>query len=356
MIVSTDEYEESEVIKKYKVVIQKNKTTSKINKNSNLEVVKKTHRSVAKKQIKQKNDLKKKKSLKNNSKVVSNIKTLNIENNNTEIKQTNIETEKFLIPILTDTIKKININSNPKKNSIVKREYKKGSFSPEDEFKPNYYVSLFYSPTIFGSLTGESMLNPDLSNLSRSHPLTSFYGFYFKTMYNKIGFRVGVSKINLKISTRLKPNQLIPNYKNIELNSNNTAVSINNTFNGSKQVDLIQQLSFYELPMEFNYSIIKNESDLGIDIFSGFSTMILDQNILYLSSEQIKNLNIGYAKNISGVNISYNLGLGLNYKITEKFQLDFNPIFKYYLTSFKENNNPKPYSFSIQSGLTYKLK
>jgi len=65
--------------------------------------------------------------------------------------------------------------------------------------------------------------------------------------------------------------------------------------------------------------------------------------------------NIGEAKNISGVNFSYNLGLGLSYKLTEYIALDINSLFKYYLSTFNKNEDAKPYSISLQSGVSYKF-
>jgi hypothetical protein len=42
-------------------------------------------------------------------------------------------------------------------------------------------------------------------------------------------------------------------------------------------------------------------------------------------------------------------------KLNDKFGLDINPLFKYYLSTFKENGDAKPYSFSLQTGVNYKF-
>ena len=65
--------------------------------------------------------------------------------------------------------------------------------------------------------------------------------------------------------------------------------------------------------------------------------------------------NIGEAKNLSGANFSYNLGIGLSYKLTERIALNINPLFKYYLSTFNKSEDAKPYSISLQSGLSYKF-
>ncbi|UPZ17167.1 hypothetical protein [Flavobacterium humidisoli] len=74
-----------------------------------------------------------------------------------------------------------------------------------------------------------------------------------------------------------------------------------------------------------------------------------------MKSEKVSQRNIGETKNISGVNFSYNLGLGLSYKLTEHIALDINPLFKYYLSTFNKNEDAKPYSISLQSGVSYKF-
>ncbi|MRX37726.1 hypothetical protein GJU43_00425 [Flavobacterium sp. LC2016-23] len=127
------------------------------------------------------------------------------------------------------------------------------------------------------------------------------------------------------------------------------------TFAGSSEVDLIPNLSYYELPIEFVYAFKKEESKIGMEAFTGFSFLISDQNQLSLKSEKVATQNIGEAKNISGINFSYNLRIGISYKLNSKFNLDINPIFKYYLSTFKENGAAKPYSFSIHSGVSYKF-
>ncbi len=356
LIVSTDEKEEYEVIKKYKVVIKKTTTVTKVNKNSNTKTQIKPNKVVQKSSPKG-NHIKKKSELAETKKTAASPsnKALDTVNSNESIKKIT-ENEGSVLIKKTDTIKEPTIDNTSKKKTTVKREFKKDSTNYVEELNPDFYFTVFYGPTIFGSLSGESMINPSFTNLAKSHPITSFYGFYAKTMYNKIGFRAGISKINLEMSTRLNKNQMIQNYSNIELNSNTSVVTINNTFKGDDEVDLIQKISFYELPLEFNYSILKNDKKFGLDVFSGFSLMIRDENRLYLSSNEIKNLNIGLQKNISSVNISYTLGLNLNYKLNEKFLIDFNPIFKYYPSLFKEQGNTsKPYSFSVQPGLTYKF-
>lgn len=239
------------------------------------------------------------------------------------------------------------------KDTPPKRAYKKTVYTTESkESDPEVSISIFYGPAISGSLNSASMIDPSMDNLAKKHPITSHYGVYVKTMYDRIGFRAGFSKMNLKNSTRLDKDELIANYNNIALKPE---INIKQTFAGSNEVDLVQKLSYYELPIEFVYAFKKEESKIGMEAFTGCSFLISDKNQLSLQSEKVAMQNIGEAKNISGINFSYNLGIGISYKLNSRFNLDINPIFKYYLSTFKESGDAKPYSFSLQSGVTYKF-
>ncbi|WP_426486580.1 hypothetical protein [Flavobacterium sp. 2] len=362
LITSTSEYEEYEVVKKYKVVIRKEERNTKPIKP---EAVKKTAKPGFSANLKKTS---KEKTAKVNSKKTN--KSQSTKQSKGEIKkspftptpQKSIVQKDTLIIVKTETSPKI---TEIKKDSIVtidslktpvkataKREYKKTIYNTKtNELNPDVSIHAFYGPAIFGSLNGKSLINPIMDNLSKSHPVSSHYGVYVKTMFDKFGFRAGFSKINLKITTALGQN-LITNYNNIDLKSD---INIKDTFANSSDIELQQKLSYYEIPLDFNYVLKKDDTKFGIDAFTGFSFLILDKNELYLKSEKVEKQTIGEAKNISGVNISYDLGIGFTYKLTDKIGLDLNPIFKYYLNTFKENGETKPYSLSLQTGINYKF-
>ncbi|MEO6174105.1 MAG: hypothetical protein ABIP27_03035 [Flavobacterium circumlabens] len=362
LVTSTNEYEEYEVVKKYKVILKKEQVTTKLIKSGTLKKTiqpKATENKLLIKKNKTTETKSKKKtkthSTKHSKKVVYKPLATEIPKNKSPEKdattQKTVSTPR-VIEAKIDTIAKMD-SLKLKKDTTPKREYKKTVYNTENkESDPELSVSVFYGPAISGSLNSTSMIDPSMDNLATKHPVTSHYGVYVKTMYDKIGFRAGFSKINLKTSTRLDKDELIPNYNNIELKSE---INIKQTFTGSNEVDLVQKLSYYELPIEFVYAFKKDESKIGMEAFTGFSFLISDKNQLSLKSEKVAMQNIGEAKNISGINFSYNLGIGISYKLNAKFSLDINPLFKYYLSTFKESGDAKPYSFSLQSGVSYKF-
>ncbi|MXO03580.1 hypothetical protein [Flavobacterium sp. HBTb2-11-1] len=380
LVTTTDEYEEYEVVKKYKVIIRKNKTVTTSKKpnsisekpksapkklNSSIKktaaiskkpspktALKNPKNSISKNSI-SKNKSKNKKPIlqkRQNDSIVSKqnqpIKTEDSEKSNTKTSTESLEDSDNPRTIQQDSIIPKEEKKTTPKREYVKREY------PEQkrENEPEFSVSVFYGPAIYGSLSGKSTINESFDDVSKSHPITSHYGVYFKTMYGKYGFKAGISKINLKISNHINSESPI-NYENMVLNNND----IYNIMDNDEDIRLVQKISYYEIPLEFNYAIKKDETPYGIEAFSGFSVLISDANQLYLSSNNLKSEGIGSTKNLNKMNLSFNLGMGFYYKLNDKFQLDFNPIFKYYLTTFKDYSAPKPYSLSIQCGVTYKF-
>lgn len=365
LITTTKEYKEYEVVKKYKVIVRTNQIVTKPAKsfaadkkqkrdvNKSLPVVGKVTKPLKKVSTK---TLKTSKTLKSGKNKKTEKKSTAVE---IPLKKTDPEdpsknttpSEPLQIETKIDTVLKTDTLNLKKKTN--KRDYKKTEYkNTKEDLNPDFTLSVLYGPALFGSLNAKSLISPTMDNLDKTHPITAHYGIYLKTMFNRIGFRTGFSKINLKITTRLDQKVLISNYDNIALKNQ---INTKELFNGSENVDLLQKLSYYEFPMEFYYAVKKDDSKIAIDAFTGFSFLFLDKNQLYMKSEKVSKQVIGEVKNISGVNISYDLGLELNYKLTDRFTLGINPIFKYYLSTFKENAEAKPYSFSLQSGIGYKF-
>lgn len=364
LVASTNEYEEYEVIKKYKITIKKKKI--------NIKTIPKVNTKAKPTQAKTHKPLKTKKNYSNGSKSSKSIQRKNSTPKITKQKSEDTlpkETASLKLTVKQESkiIEIIPPQVEEKKDSIItidSTHIKKRKTPKIDEKTPEKIVvnnsperriHVYYGPAVFSSLNNESLIDPGLSKQPKSKPVSSFYGVYIKIMYKKAGFRVGFSNLNLKTSTQLNQDELIPSYTNIELKGNLSPTIIRNTFANSNDIKLTQTLSYYELPIEFNYAIKKDKSKFNIEAFGGISTMILDSNTLEISSDEIGRQNIGSSRNISKINASSNIGIGFSYELTKKLQFEINPLFKYYFNTFKDDNNAKPYSLSLQSGLSYKF-
>jgi|GEM_PF-991362 len=356
-IVFNDQYEEYEVIKKYKIVVKKiTNTNSKKAPSQKRGKIVLSQKDTTKKQNHNATNKKRLASKRRSSKSEPYQPIESILEKQPEITNSTFTTKDSLVSNKNDTI-------NNKKNAALKlekklkpkRDYKKDSTNLDSKSNIEYYGAVFYGPTVFGSLSKYSILNSSLDKNSKKHPIASCYGFYVKAKFKRLGYSIGYSKTNLKISNQFNQNQFITNFNNIELNTTISAKTINNYFNTHHNIELIQKLSYYEMNLAFYYALSQQESNFKIDAFTGISIMIVDKNNLNLSSSENNAMEIGSAKNISKLNTSLNFGLAFQYKLYQDIYLDVNPIFKSYLSTFDEKNSSKPYSFSIQSGLTYKF-
>lgn len=218
-------------------------------------------------------------------------------------------------------------------------------------------VSVFYGPTLISSFSKGSSINNSMKNLKKSINISSTYGVFYRVMYKEMGLRIGLANTNLSNSTIIpkRNNEFITNYSNIELNSNNTPQIINSKFETNNSIKLIQNLSYYEIPLELYKPLLKNESNYGVDLFIGITPQISAKNNLEIESSNGINYEIGKASNIRKINIGFQFGLGINYKLTKELQIDINPIFKYQVAPYENNNNINPFYIAIQSGLSYKF-
>jgi len=96
-----------------------------------------------------------------------------------------------------------------------------------------------------------------------------------------------------------------------------------------------------EIPVELTYKII--DSKFGLNLIGGFSTLLLNENVVSVSSPTYT-IVLGEANNLNKIHYSSNIGLGFKYSIFKSVNLTFDPVFKYQLNTFSTNSgNFKPY-------------
>jgi hypothetical protein len=121
---------------------------------------------------------------------------------------------------------------------------------------------------------------------------------------------------------------------------------INNTLN--------QNFSYLELPISLRYKII--DKTLDFNIIGGISYNLLVKNSVYAKVDGGK-FPIGHTEGLNPVSISSSFGMGMEYNLSDRFSLNLEPTFRYYLNPINElaRTNLRPYSFGIFSGLSYKF-
>ena len=123
--------------------------------------------------------------------------------------------------------------------------------------------------------------------------------------------------------------------------------------NTSRAGTMVQEFGYLEVPIELNYALV--DRTLGIHLISGISSLFLVDNAVSLESDS-GTTEVGQANNLNDVNFSANLGLGVQYKVSEKIKLQVEPLLKYQLNTFSNTAGDfRPYSIGIYSGIRYKF-
>lgn len=115
-----------------------------------------------------------------------------------------------------------------------------------------------------------------------------------------------------------------------------------------------QVFEFMEIPLYVRYRVV--DSKFGIELITGLNAGIVVGNNAYIET-QYGSQNIGQTSDISPVNLSGTLGVGINYGFGKHFAIALEPRFNYYLNSI--NSNPsvdfRPYRLGFFTGVSYEF-
>ena len=240
----------------------------------------------------------------------------------------------------------------------------------EDKKVNRWQVYANIAPVYYNTLSKGSHIDEQFNNNSKSGEINTSYGVNVSYAFNeKLKVRSGINSLNLSYDT---DNVIIyenvsggnaPALKNIDFNSNEqtiSAISANNLV-AQQAVGLLpnenaaisQRLGYYEVPVELEYTI--SNKKFGVNVIAGLSTFILNDNKIYSEFEGRKT-EIGEANNINDVSFSGNVGLGLDYKFSDKIKLNVQPTFKYQINAYENTSGDfRPYIVGVYTGLSYKF-
>jgi hypothetical protein len=117
---------------------------------------------------------------------------------------------------------------------------------------------------------------------------------------------------------------------------------------------LFQNFSYLELPVIFRYKLV--DKSIDFNLIGGLSYNLLVNNSVHTVIDGSR-YNIGKTEGMNPLMVSSSLGMGMEYNLNDKFSLNLEPTFKYYLNPSGEFTGLKshPYSFGVFSGLSYKF-
>ncbi|WP_435624113.1 hypothetical protein [Flagellimonas sp.] len=214
--------------------------------------------------------------------------------------------------------------------------------------------------------------NSKSGNVNLSYGLTVSYNLgkrlKVRSGVHRVDFGYDTNEIVFSSSLQGSTNELIDNITYAET-SRNLVVQSSKSLpseasaqaftefqsNDSPALDgkMVQQLGYIEVPLELNYALI--DKKFGVDIIGGVSSLFLVDNTILLESEELVT-EVGEANNANSVNFSTNVGVGLNYEVSPKVQLNLEPVFKYQLNTFSETAGPfRPFSVGVYSGVSFRF-
>ncbi len=234
-------------------------------------------------------------------------------------------------------------------------------------------------PVFYNSLGDGSSIDPSFADNSQSSDVNFSYGVQVSYAINdRLSIRSGVSNVNLGYSTGGielgdSPVEAALQSVNFEGRTSGRVLSafdkgtLSNlpppvsgdplAFVTPKRTggnaEIIQNLSYYEVPMELNYALV--DKRIGVHMIGGFSTLFLGDNEVSVQDGDFREV-LGEANNLNSVSFTTNVGLGFNYKISEKLKFNIEPMFKYQLNPYADSSvDFRPYYVGIYSGLSLKF-
>ena len=230
------------------------------------------------------------------------------------------------------------------------------------------------APIYYGNLKSGNFIDPRFDGNSNAGEITYSYGVNISyKLSEKLRIRSGVSKVTMSHNTNDIAFHAVLNPRSLEAVDYNEdlgmrvlegsitwkgspepiASSIKSSINNISRGRLNQKIGFIEVPVEVEYALIKNK--FSVNLIGGASTLFLDDNSISISSGNIAT-ELGQANNLNEVSFSTNIGLGLDYKVSEKFRLNLEPMFKYQINTFDASTGTyQPYYIGVYSGFSYKF-
>lgn len=242
----------------------------------------------------------------------------------------------------------------------------------KEENLNKWSVSSNIAPIFYNSFnTKGSPLDLQFKNSPKTGSKSVSYGIKFGYQLNKkltlqsgiskmdVGYRIGDVFINPTQQQEAKLANISYNNSGVILNVNAENYIDNPSVETSSSIPikgtLDQVFGYIEVPLELKYRLTNNESKIGINLIGGFSTMFLDKNEVFVTTDEFSS-NLGEANNLNNVNFSGNLGLDLDYKINKKIFINVAPTLKIHANTFSNSDkNFKPYLFGVYTGLNYRF-
>ncbi len=274
-----------------------------------------------------------------------------------------------------ETSENINSSEDSNKKSIFDAiNQEEEAVAEQEKTNKKWNVSPNVAPVYYNSFGSGSSIDAQFADNSKNGQVNLSYGIQVAYNLNqRLSIRSGVSKVDLSYSTQdigFSPSSLVSqNLQSIDYNSNAEAIlvsDIGSNENGLAVSDinrdaiqsqneglLNQRIGYIEVPLEMKYALVNKK--LGVNMIGGVSTLFLQDNEVSVEAGDFETT-IGEANNLNEVSFTGNIGIGIDYKLSDQFQVNLEPIFKYQFNGFSGNTeNFRPYYFGVYTGVSIKF-
>jgi len=275
----------------------------------------------------------------------------------------------------------INEEKPNEKKSIfdaIEEDKKDAIAKEEDNDVQSWEVTPNFGPVFYNSLGQGSSIDPSFSDNTQSGEVNFSYGVQVSYNINdRLSVRSGVNNVKLGYTTggiELATGPVAIALRSIDYGGRSVVLTAfdSGTLNNlppsqgdgdpfanltpkstSGNAELIQNLSYYEVPLELKYALINNR--FGVNVIGGLSTLFLDDNEVSVRDGEFRDV-LGPANNLNSVSFSTNVGVGFDYKINKRLKFNVEPMFKYQLNPYTDSSvDFKPYFIGVYGGLSFKF-
>ncbi len=245
----------------------------------------------------------------------------------------------------------------------------------EETTDKKWNVSPNIAPVYYNSIGNGSPIDPQFADNGKNGQVNLSYGVQIAYKVNdKLSIRSGVNKVDLSYNTQdigFSPSSIVsqnlqsinysPNAQDIlvsDIGSNRSDFAAQDfnreAINQTQNEGLLnQRIGYIEVPLEMKYALVNKK--LGVNMIGGVSTLFLQDNEVSIEAGDFET-SIGEANNLNNVSFTGNIGMGFDYKLSDQFQLNLEPIFKYQFNGFSGNTeNFRPYYFGVYTGVSIKF-
>ncbi|MFT5891719.1 MAG: hypothetical protein ACI9Y7_001826 [Dokdonia sp.] len=235
-------------------------------------------------------------------------------------------------------------------------------------------VGAVAAPVFYGDFGG-SGIDPQFKDNAKTSDANLSYGVQVSyAVTPKFKVRTGVSNVDLNYNTQdisFTPSNSARTLRGIDFSQSASFLDITDRVNPSSAApgvtedgleqggntvsngEIRQNVGYIEIPLEAIY--VLSDKRLGVELIGGVSTLVLNNNEVFLESNGLRT-NLGTSNALNDVSFTTNIGLGLNYKVTEKVKINIEPSLKYQLNAYNNNAGEfKPYYVGLYTGVNYRF-